>query len=132
MQLAQETICGLILQLRQHSAKESRVAPEPATHPGDTQGEGIIDTEVLQDGAGDDIGAVVSSEIGAMDEEQQRELLALFWIGRGEFTGEEFEIAKSEAADRVADDLDKTLLAEPLLADHLANGLAEIGRPCEF
>lgn len=65
--------------------------------------------------------------IDRMSEDEQAELVAIMWIGRGSFEAEEFqeavETAKSEASTPCAD----YLLGSPHLSDHLENGLDALG-----
>lgn len=60
--------------------------------------------------------------IEAMPEDEQAELVALFWIGRGTFEPEEFDdavaTARGEATTATAD----YLLGSPHFADHLEAG----------
>ena len=65
--------------------------------------------------------------IDRMSEDEQSELVAIMWIGRGSFEAEEFEeaveTARSEASTPCAD----YLLGTPHLSDHLENGLDALG-----
>jgi len=131
MELNPETVCGLILQVRQFDGKSQEPITE-GSNPSDTDAGDVPYKETLEETPADSIESVIRSEIGAMNHEEQRELVALFWIGRGDFEGEEFEAVKKQAAEREDGSTIDYLLNEPLLGDHLANGLAAIGQPCEF
>lgn len=65
--------------------------------------------------------------ITAMTEDEQAELVALMWIGRGSFEAEDFaeavETARAEATTPCAD----YLIGTPHLADHLEAGLEALG-----
>lgn len=65
--------------------------------------------------------------IDRMDEDQQAELVAIMWIGRGSFDAEDLDeaiaTARSEASIPCAD----YLLGSPHLPDHLENGLDALG-----
>ncbi|PTX57643.1 uncharacterized protein DUF3775 [Litoreibacter ponti] len=65
--------------------------------------------------------------IGAMGEQEQIELVALTWIGRGSFDAEEWEeavlTARQEASTPTAD----YLLGMPHVADHLESGAEALG-----
>lgn len=60
--------------------------------------------------------------IDRMDEDEQAELVAIFWIGRGSFDASEFDeavgVAQAEATTPTAD----YLLGSPHFADHLEAG----------
>lgn len=55
--------------------------------------------------------------------DEASELVAITWIGRGDFDAEEFIQATSEARDRAVGSTAEYLLGMPLLADHLEAGL---------
>jgi len=86
--------------------------------------------------AGDD-GVDVADEIrgfiGALNEDEQIDLVALMWLGRGDGTIDEWEDLRSRAAERRNGyrnprwETVHYLLGEPLLGDFLAEGLDEFG-----
>ncbi len=55
--------------------------------------------------------------------DEAAELVAIAWIGRGDFEAEDFQQAVDEARDRAAGSTATYLLGMPLLADHLEAGL---------
>lgn len=55
--------------------------------------------------------------------DESAELVAITWIGRGDFDGEDFEQAVAEARDRAVGSTAKYLLGIPLFADYLEAGL---------
>ena len=65
--------------------------------------------------------------IDRLNEDEQAELVAIFWIGRGSFEAEDFaealQTARSEASTPTAD----YLLGSPHFADHLEAGAEAIG-----
>jgi hypothetical protein len=70
--------------------------------------------------------AELAGFIEAMDEDEQCELIALCWIGRGKFTREEWESALVEARNHLKQPTADYLLRNPKLAPHLESGLAEL------
>jgi len=81
-------------------------------------------------GATDDRCAAARAELAgfieAMDEDEQCELIALAWVGRGKFTREEWNSALAEARAHLKQPTADYLLRNPKLAPHLESGLAEI------
>lgn len=65
--------------------------------------------------------------IAELNEDEQASLIALAWIGRGDYTGEEFEEARTLAKERNIRDAAEYLLGIELLADMLEEGLDELG-----
>jgi hypothetical protein len=70
--------------------------------------------------------AELAGLIDAMCEEEQCELIALAWIGRGKFTREEWKSALVEAHNHLNQPTADYLLRNPKLAPHLESGLAEL------
>jgi len=68
--------------------------------------------------------SVLAAMIDGLNEDEKRELIALAWIGREDYSAEEW----TDALDRADLEREKTasavLLDMPLVADHIANGLA--------
>jgi hypothetical protein len=75
--------------------------------------------------------AELAGFIEAMDEDEQCELIALCWIGRGKFTREEWESALVEARAHLKQPTADYLLRNPRLAPHLESGLAELNLTIE-
>ena len=65
--------------------------------------------------------------IAELNEDEQASLIALAWIGRGDYTGDEFDEARTLAKERNIRDAAEYLLGIELLADMLEEGLDELG-----
>jgi len=65
--------------------------------------------------------------IGALNEDESAELVALAWIGRGAFEAEEFDEAVAEARARASTPTDDYLIGMPHLAENLEAGLDAMG-----
>lgn len=73
----------------------------------------------------------VSEFIGSLNEEEQINLVALTWLGRGDFTVEEWQEALQEARAARSDHTASYLLGIPLLSDYLEEGLSQHGYSLE-
>ena len=69
--------------------------------------------------------------IAELNEDEQASLIALAWIGRGDYSGEEFEEARTLAKERNIRDAAEYLLGIDLLGDILEEGLDELGLSLE-
>ncbi|SFI28777.1 DUF3775 domain-containing protein [Jannaschia pohangensis] len=69
----------------------------------------------------------LQAEIEALDRDQQHELVALLWLGRGDFTDDEWEDAVALARERHVGPCFDYVMSHPMAADELAAGLEEIG-----
>lgn len=69
----------------------------------------------------------LAEEIGGMDPEPQIELVALMWVGRGDFGQQERDEALAPATERADTPTSRYLLLHPMAADDPASGLEELG-----
>lgn len=65
--------------------------------------------------------------IERLDPDEQAELVAIFWIGRGAFEAEEFAEARRTAIAEASTPTAIYLKGSPHLSDHLEAGLAALG-----
>jgi hypothetical protein len=123
-----ETICFIIAKAREFQAKEQVVIPEIPASPSDDWA-----MQVLADHIDDMSFQEVSATVRDMDPEQQAELIALMWLGRGDYDIEEWATSLEDARDQY-EEHDNTagyLLAHPMVSDHLEEGLIAHGYSCE-
>jgi len=122
-----DTVCFIIAKAREFQAKEGVVIPEPIA---DSPAENWA-MQVLADHADDHLLQEVTAAIDEMDEDAQAELVALMWLGRGDYILADWESAVADAADARSDHPAEYLLAHPLISFYLEEGLAEHGYSCE-
>jgi hypothetical protein len=65
--------------------------------------------------------------IERMSEDEQAELVAVMWIGRGAFEAEEWKAAVSTARAEASTPCADYLIGTPHLSDHLESGLEALG-----
>jgi Protein of unknown function (DUF3775) len=119
-------VCHVIYKARVLSAKDD--LGEVA------EGSNMVDDDMLEvlDGGAEDATDVELVEfIDGMNVDEQVELVALAWVGRGSFAKEEWEDAVAEARNARDAKTSAYLLGLPLLGDYLADGLAEFGHTCD-
>jgi len=101
--------------------------------------EGSSSTKVMEDDAstfpedrpGDSTRNEVAEFIAGLNEDEQADLVALVWIGRGTYSAEELEEAVQMAKDERTSPTEDYLLGIPLLADYLEVGLEKMGYSIE-
>jgi Protein of unknown function (DUF3775) len=86
---------------------------------------------MLTDTAGRSIRSELIEFIKDLDEDEAAALVALSWIGRGDFQPEEWKIAVAQAKERAEGPTWKYLLDMELLPDYLEDALSAFGRSCE-
>ena len=69
--------------------------------------------------------------IAGLNEDEQASLIALAWIGRGDYSGEEWDEARTLAKERNIRDTAEYLLGIDMLGDMIEEGLSELGLSLE-
>jgi hypothetical protein len=67
-----------------------------------------------------------------LEPDQQVDLLALMYIGRGDFETSEWSEARKLAKENLAPNLTRYLLSKPLIADYLEKSLELLGCACSI
>ena len=65
-----------------------------------------------------------------LDADERDALVALVWIGRGDFEGSDWRAALKQARERREADIAKYLLGIPLLPDYLEDALSAFDQSC--
>jgi Protein of unknown function (DUF3775) len=120
-----EKVCYVIVKARELESEDEGMEPD-ASNPSDDEF-----VSILTEGAYSSVRAELASFIEAMDEDEQCDLVALAWLGRGDYTGEEWDAALRQAREQRTNKTSEYLLGIPQLASFLEDGLAEFGESCE-
>ncbi|MDH5392465.1 MAG: DUF3775 domain-containing protein [Gammaproteobacteria bacterium] len=126
LDLNAENVCYLIDKARQFHVKEAVTITEAPTSPSDDWAR-----QVLADHQDDFSYQELVAAINDLDPGQQVQLVALMWLGRGDFEKSEWHEAVKVAADSWTDRTADYLIATPLVADYLSEGLYLFGRSCD-
>ena len=121
-----DTVCYIIIKAREYDVKTTPVIRDPASNPSD-DGE----VEILQDYPDDPTHVELAAELRRLNRDEMIELLAMMWLGRGDFTIKEWEDAVAQARDEVDEHTPGYLMGTPLLGDYLEDGLSQLGFSCE-
>jgi hypothetical protein len=121
-----EKVCFIIVKAREFDAKEEANETDPGSNASDDK-----DIAVLEDQPDDPVLEELSAFIDALNEDEQVDLVALAWLGRGDYTVRDWPLVRREAALAHGPTTASYLLGMPLLADFLEEGLTLVGRSCE-
>ncbi|MBL8631520.1 MAG: DUF3775 domain-containing protein [Rhodospirillaceae bacterium] len=131
MDIALENVCHVISKARELMADVHELSDEPGQHAGDDLVKDDLPEEDQPDHAGSPEYEELKEFLDSLNEDEQVELIALAWVGRGTFTADDWDEAVDTARDEHGRHPTKYLLNLPLLADYLEEGLNEFDLSCE-
>ena len=126
LNVSADTVCFVIAKAREFQAKEEVVIPEVPNNPSDDWAR-----QILADHLDDLTVEELRTTVDDLEPDQQADLIALMWLGRGDYDLSEWEQAQEDAEQAVGEDPTRYLLAHPMVADYLADGLIQHGLSCE-
>ncbi len=121
-----ETVCFILDRAHEFHAKEEVVLPEEVFGPSDDWA-----LQVLANHGQDLTYQELKTRIEDLEPDQQVCLVALTWLGRGDYDVEQWESALEDAQESWTPRTADYLIATPFLADYLAEGLSQLGYSCE-
>lgn len=125
LNISAEQVCYLIVKAREFDVQD---APTDADSGSNASDDRMVD--VLEDHSDNPVLQELRSFINALNEDAQNDLVALMRLGRGDGTLEEWDSLRQEAARQHNKRTAAYLLGEPLLGDHLEEGLSQLGMSC--
>jgi hypothetical protein len=121
-----EELAFIITKAREFDAETAAVDPDDGSNPSDDK-----DVAILEDTADNPSREELAGAINLLNDDQKAELLALMWIGRGDFDASDREAAIAQARETRDDRLADYLVGTPLLGDYLEEALAALGYSIE-
>lgn len=119
LELNTETVRFIIERSKDFQTEDADLVPEEQVTVREAEDEASADEPAV-----DSTRAELESVIGDLEPDQQIELVALMWLGRGDYTLDDWEQAKRDAAAAYNARTASYLIGTPLLADYLEEGLA--------
>jgi hypothetical protein len=126
LSLSPEKLCFIIAKAREFDVKDVVTDPGDSSNASD---DGML--SVLEDHRDDPVVQEITAVIRSMSEDEQIDLVALTWLGRGDGTLEDWEELRAEAARAHNQRTAQYLLGMPLLPDFLDEAAAQFGISCE-
>jgi hypothetical protein len=124
--ISPEKVCFFVLKAREFDVKDVVTDPDSGSNPSD---DAMI--SVLEDHPDDPTQQELRTFIDMLTEDEQVDLVALTWLGRGDGTIDDWSDLREEAARLHNNRTAAYLLGKPMLADHLEEGLSLLGFSCE-
>jgi hypothetical protein len=118
LSISSEKICFIIMKTREFDNEDLAIDLDSSRSLTDDDPEEAIFEEL-------------TGFIDGLTEDEQIDLVALTWLGRGDGDLDEWDDLREEAARAHNKRTAAYLLAKPFLPDHLEEGLAQFGCSCE-
>jgi hypothetical protein len=122
--ISRETVFFIIVKAREFDEKVEDTDPDSGSNPTDDR-----EVDVLEDEAEDTVEQELGAVLEALNVDEQLDLLALTWLGRGDFSS--FAEARKEAEDMRDKHIPSYLMGTPKLGDYLEEALAQLGYSLE-
>jgi hypothetical protein len=126
LSISPEKLCFIITKAREFDVKDVVTDPDDSSNPAD---DAML--AVLEDHPDDPVLQELTSFIGALDEDEQIDLVALAWLGRGDGTIDDWDDLRAEAARAHNKRTAPYLLGMPLLPNHLEDAISQFGISCD-
>jgi hypothetical protein len=124
--ISSESVCFIIVKAREFDAQDVVTDPDSGSNAADDNMASVLEAH-----ADDLTQKELLAFINALSDEEQADLVALLWLGRGDGTLEDWNDLRDEAQRQHNKRTAAYLLGEPLLSDHLEEGLSQFNFTCE-
>jgi Protein of unknown function (DUF3775) len=126
LNISSEKVCFIIVKARAFDVKVDPVESDPDSNPADTG-----EREVIEDYADDPTAAELREAIDDLNDDEVTDLIAMAWLGRGDFSLREWPETRRLAAERHRRRSADYLMGIPNLGDLLEEGFSQLGHSCE-
>ena len=120
------TVAFLIAKARAFDAKVAPADRDTVSLPGEDD-----DHDALEDYGDDPVAMEIKEVIEDLNDDAQAELVAMTWVGRTDFSAEEWQDAIEAAVERKSGPTADYLLGMPLLGDLMEEGFVALGYSLE-
>ncbi len=122
LNISPEKVCYIIIKAREFDVKVEPVEPDPGSYPADSG-----EHDILSDYRDDPTYEELTGSLEVLNNEEMVDLLALTWLGRGDYTKDEWSDAVKQAWQTRNERAVPYLIGIPLLGDYLEEGLSQLG-----
>ena len=122
MALPLNTLAFLIEKARAFDAQVEVDDPDSGSNPADDK-----EVSVLEDTPDNPVEEELAATLRGMNDDQLTQLLALLWVGRGDYDRNSWHEAVRQAREAKNKRIVRYLIGTPMLGDLLEEGLAELG-----
>jgi len=124
--ISAEKVAAILDRARRFDVKDAVTDPDPGSNASD---DAML--SVLEDHSDDPVRTELTAIIRGLNEDEQIDLVALAWLGRGDGELDDWDDIRAEASRAHNRRTAEYLLGIPLLGDLLEEGLAQFGHSME-
>jgi hypothetical protein len=121
-----EQLAYIIEKAREFDAETPAVDSDTGSNPSDDNAIGI-----LEDTVDNPTRQELAAALDSLNDDQKTEILALMWLGRGDFDRGEWRDALAQAGETRNASETRYLIGTPLLADYLEEAVSTLGYSLE-
>lgn len=126
LSISPEKVCHVVVKAREFDVQDVETDPDSGSNATDDSMLSVLEAH------GDDpTFQELVAFIDGLSEDEQVDLVALTWLGRGDGVLDDWPELRREAQRVHNKRTAAYLLGKPMLADHLEDGLSEFGCSCE-
>jgi hypothetical protein len=126
LSISPEKVCFIAAKAREFDVKDVVTDPNDSSNATD---DAML--AVLEDHPDNPVTQELTAFIGALSEDEQIDLVALAWLGRGDGTIDDWDDIRGEAGRAHNKRTAAYLLGMPLLPNHLEDALSHCGLSCD-
>jgi hypothetical protein len=117
-----DTLAFIIEKAREFDAQVDEDDPDSGSNPADDRG-----VAILEDTTDNPIEEELAASLGSLNDDDLTKLLALLWVGRGDYDRSCWLEALRQAREAKNKRIVRYLIGTPMLGELLEEGLAEMG-----
>jgi hypothetical protein len=121
-----ETAFFILTKAREFDSKVEETDPDSGSNPADDLG-----VDILESRRSDTVLTELTAAIARLNDDEQLDLITLIWIGRGDFTLDEWGEARQAARDIGRARTPRYVIEIPLVSDYLDEALTQLGYSLE-
>ena len=120
--LALDSVSFIIEKAREFDAQVEIDDPDSGSNPADDKG-----IAILEDTPDNPVEEELTGALRSLNDEELTQLLALLWVGRGDYDSASWNDALRQAREAKNKRIVRYLIGTPMLGDLIEEGLAELG-----
>jgi len=123
-----EKLAFIVEKAREFEVEVEPETPDEASDPADDRAGA---TAALQDLPDNPAEQELADALDGLNADERLDVVALMWVGRGDFEPDEWDQARAQAAESAEAPTARYLTGTPMLAEYLEEGLEELGYAIE-